>query len=63
MDRPDRIPELLSLKEAAALLRVSVRQVGRLIEKGRFPWYQIEERKMIDRADVVRYIEGQRRAA
>ena len=57
-------PNLITQKEAAGLLKVSERQLGRLRESGAFSWYQIGERKLYDRDELAAYVLArQRRAA
>ena len=52
--------QMMSKKNVAKLLDVSVRTVDRLLKKGDFPIYRIGGQVKIKKSDVLAYIEGQR---
>jgi putative molybdopterin biosynthesis protein len=50
-------PELLSVKEVAELLHVSVRTVHRLIERKELPAYKVGKVVRVDRKDVLKFLQ------
>jgi excisionase family DNA binding protein len=48
--------EVLSVKEAAATLRISPRQVARLLIDGHLPSFRIGSRRLVRRATLARFV-------
>lgn len=53
--------EILEAKEVAALLKVSVRSITRLAEKGELVGFKVGDLWRFQRSDVEAYIEAQKR--
>ncbi|HEY7418943.1 MAG TPA: helix-turn-helix domain-containing protein [Ktedonobacteraceae bacterium] len=53
--------EILEPKEVAALLKVSVRSITRLAEKGELTGFKVGDLWRFQRSDVEAYIETQKR--
>ena len=53
--------EVLEAKEVAALLKVSVRSITHLAEKGELVGFKVGDLWRFQRSDVEAYIEGQKR--
>lgn len=57
-------PELMSLKEVAALWAISERSVRRILDERRCPYYQVtDSTRKVARSDALAYLEERRRAA
>jgi excisionase family DNA binding protein len=53
--------EILEAKEVAAMLKVSVRSITRLAEKGELVGFKVGDLWRFQRSDVEAYIEAQKR--
>jgi excisionase family DNA binding protein len=53
--------EILEAKEVAAMLKVSVRSITRLAEKGELVGFKVGDLWRFQRSDVGAYIEAQKR--
>jgi excisionase family DNA binding protein len=53
--------DLLSVEEVAKLLRVSQWTVRLWAHDGRFQWYKLGSRMLIDRQDLTRYVSEHQR--
>ncbi len=53
--------EILEAKEVAAMLKVSVRSITRLAEKGELVGFKVGDLWRFQRSDVEAYIEDQKR--
>lgn len=49
--------EVLSVKEAAATLRISPRQVARLLCAGQLPSFRIGSRRLVRRATLAKFVQ------
>jgi excisionase family DNA binding protein len=49
--------EVLSVKEAAATLRISPRQVARLLCEGQLPSFRIGRRRLIRAATLAKFVQ------
>jgi excisionase family DNA binding protein len=52
---PDKPPAYMTVGEVAELLRVSRRQIERVIRSGSLPKYKLGRRTLLKRADVLTY--------
>ena len=55
--------KILTLKEAAKLLKVSLRTIQRWCDEGEFPAFQLGIQWRIYESDLRNYIDGQKRKA
>ena len=53
--------EILEAKEVAAMLKVSVRSITRLAEKGELVGFKVGDLWRFQRSDIEAYIEAQKR--
>ena len=53
--------EILEAKEVASLLKVSVRSITRLAEKGELVGFKVGDLWRFQRSDIEAYIEAQKR--
>ena len=51
---------LLTLSEAACVLRISRRQLTRILQTGELPTVRVGHRRLVDARDLVAYVEQHR---
>jgi excisionase family DNA binding protein len=54
------LPAFLTVDEVAGVLRCQPEKVYRLAARGELPSYKIEGRRLIERSEFFRWLEGQR---
>ncbi len=57
MDKRTEVPDLLTVEEVAAFLRVNPGSVRRWLSAGRMPSYLVGKARLIKRSDVLAYLE------
>lgn len=55
------MPEILTVKEAAQYLKLSVVTIRRLIKKGEIPHFKIGDAVRIDKQDLDKYLESKKK--
>jgi excisionase family DNA binding protein len=54
----DSALELLTVREAAAMLRLSLSKIYRLLSTGELPCYKVGTRKLISKLDIRKFLES-----
>jgi excisionase family DNA binding protein len=57
-DHGERTPELLTISEAALVLRISASMVRKITADGRLPCVQIGARTLYRRSDLVAFVDA-----
>ena len=60
MATADVLPVFLTADEPAAMLRCQPEKVYRLAARGELPSYKVEGRRLFERGEVMRWLEGRR---
>ncbi len=63
MGAEESLPAFLTVDEVAGVLRCQPEKVYRLAARGELPSYKIEGRRLLERSEFFRWLEGQRHGA